>query len=296
MFERIAYHHFSLKSSYPRYIKSVDNIGNTCIEIELVDDLCTTEGRIATDSFVFHDLPDFAAMDPLSKELFREYFKLMRKLALCFEFISIKQIYNILGWAEPLYAGYIPEHLKYPDVYGFMEMQHGPAIMLIHYIIHRQMVATGDKSYKFVKKILHRMAPLIRKRNRRHGYYVKRFHWLKEGRSCHPIKARAINELEHKYIDFDIYFIPINGLSLVLRSNLRKFSPAYISKYQHNVIRVRGIGIGVSLLDVMAPIERAYNSWYNWDHLQLWGPLYPAIIFEHEPEKQIRIIDLSFFD
>jgi len=266
MFERKFTHFFSLEDSFPKFIHSVDNVGNKYIEIELIKDLCTTKGRILDDSFVLK-------LPPMSTNFFDYFFGLMKKLAKCFEYISVNHICKILNIDKLQYPN-TPNHLKYKDIKGFVDMTFGPAI------IYSSHMVPGYLKNK-------RMIDLIKTSINAHGFRIRYFNELKSGRSCNPFLNRGIIESGS-----DIPSISINGLSLVLESSVNEIMPGYTERYPELIIDVRGIGRGIALSDILHPNTTIFASRHN--ILQdTWGPLYPSILTKDVTEEWVIVPKLD---
>lgn len=276
MTKRQLLHHFSLAGDFPSFMYSIDNIGNKYVEIELVKDLCTTRGRIAGSSFVFEDIPS-CPPDVLSEDFFYHFFNLMNKLALCFEYMSIEHICMLLriDKSPDIDAA---KHLRYNIIDGLIDMHYGPAIMYMHNTAN----ARERYSTESMGNMIQGLVKISKRRAKYHGYYVRSLNKLREGKSCNPVISRSILEYEST-----IPHININGLSLVLESEVEKIKPGYIE--QHRVMNVNGIGRGVPLIDLIQS-DISLTSWYNIKK-KLWGPLYPSIITDETSKSHVIVPD-----
>lgn len=298
-------HHFCIGGSFPRFIFSQDNLGNRYREIELVEDLCTTRGRLCTDDFQFREIPDFASMDARSEEFRDTYFSMMGKLAMCFDYIQISTLDRLLGWGHITYYRSGDDRIVYPDMQGFMDMKYGPMIMYLNHVRRYRMKITHRK-YGPIRALSRYMVDLLDKVKSNYGYHIMTINqYTNSPETCSPIADRAVMEMDH----VRDHHIGLNGFTLVLEDDVPEIDPDGLDKYSHQIRHVRGIGSGVALLDIVAPIRdpipgRRFNSIYNpptysggrrsnrpiYSQPQ-WGPLYPSIIFSDETEK--RMLDSS---
>ena len=198
-------------------------------------------------------------------------------------------MYNLLG-VKRLFNTDVAKHLGYKAIDGLVDIRYGPAIIYIQSMIHAIYCMQDKDEAELTKGMMRRLIGITKERNRLHGYYVKRLNQLRKGESCSPRLRRSVIEL-----DSDIPHIPINGLSLVLESVVREVKPGYIEKYPGKVIEVRGIGRGVSLVDLIQTNSRILKSCYRITE-NAWGPLYPSILIEEATEENVIVPDDLFLD
>lgn len=164
-----------------------------------------TNRGIATDSFIFHDLPYIPDTNIPSRQSVDIFLRLMEKLYPCFEFVSMNKICRILRTNKDYY-GLMPKHFRYPNVKGFVEMEYGPVLILLHHIILRMILTEDDDTCKLANDIARKMALLVDERNRLQGYYTKRLNLLKYHNSV-PILLDDINRSKTRSIAFDFSFL-----------------------------------------------------------------------------------------
>ena len=281
-------HHFSLEGTFPRYLFSIDSVGNRWVEIERMPDLCSSQGRIATSDFIFHDRP-------------KDFFGVIKKLALCFEYLPMRFVLDMLGCTEKMYTEMLPDNLLYPDIDGLIDIYQGPAIMYLSIVLIKKMKARtySKKHEERIADMGRELLSMVEEACCRYARYASNLLALEEGRRHWTLHNRALIDLDHR----DIPQTSMNGITLVLKDDILNLNPGYLDQYSHNLRDIREIGHGVSLVDFVCPMSNSMSSWYEGVYESgstrcssrnrsfHWGPLYPALLFPVYPEAKVVVID-----
>ena len=298
---RETYYHFSIHGPCPQFIRAIDNVGNQIYEIELVKELCDTRGRICTRFFIFHGVPDFANMDPRSEEFIDQYFGIMRKLAMCFDYVSVVAIDRILGWDKPTYFRGPEDEIRYPLLHNdLVDMRYGPLSMYLNHILRireRDLRRRRGPSRKLAKQ----MALINEGVKKNYCYHAGQYVKLTvHPRTCGPIPSRAVLELGSRRHGM----VYLNGMTFVPLEMAESILPGALTEHSNKIITVRGVGTGMALLDLISPIinrnGQECRSWYDRPR-RIYagsayakpkrGPLYPSIIFGKAVEDRVLTCD-----
>lgn len=309
MFSSKPTHHFSLAGSFPRYLYSEDDAGNRCVQIELISELTSISSRVAPAGCVFHDVPELPNFKPSYGYYAVAYFELMEKIATCFEFMPLSFFLDVLRWGESPYPGRVPSHLAYQPCDGYVDMRKGPFAMLM-----TKFMAARAEDYQYPKargrvnrivtesqKILGRkrapgQPPLFT------GNGLHRMRKLLTDSERLPVRmARAAIDRRNAHVPI----VNINGVSLVLEEDVHEIDSGYIERHPEHLMHVHGIGLGVSTLDLFSRhIEDVTLPQYRFlskrtsqsGTMNMYGPLYPSILFADPPKHSIVTVDKAFFE
>jgi hypothetical protein len=245
-------------------------------------------------------------MAPQSEEFEQAYFTMMRKFAMCFDYIDIRVVDSLLGWTRIPYYG-ANGRVEYPEIKGFLDMQYGPLFMYLNHLHRIRILASHHQKRRPVRDLRQAMSDILSEVKHNFGYHVMRVkQYLNAPESCNPILGRAVIEREHLRESH----VRLNGMTLVPLTGVEDVVWKGLEIHSNKVLTVRGIGKGIPLLDLVNPISNPvktgepHNSLYNPPpsaarhkirpivHPPKWGPLYPSIIFPKATE--MRVLDPSW--